>query len=202
MSEKIWEDIYQHLKKKWWGTPAIALGLLFIVAFAVWNSLPDSTKEKLLISENTDQETKPAITKVMDTDPIKTLNNEEEETSKPQVITHKSVNMKPGTGFIFSSQKTTSGTGVDRDIWWNRRELVPASRMYSLGKISDISDIVQVASGEFKRGAFTPQKGEGYALEIKRKDTLSYAILRITSIGDRIQFEWLYPFGKQISGRR
>lgn len=51
MSEKIWEDIYRTLSTKWWGAPLIALGLVMVVMFGIWNSLPDSTKEKLIFSE-------------------------------------------------------------------------------------------------------------------------------------------------------
>jgi hypothetical protein len=108
--------------------------------------------------------------------------------------------IEPGTGFIFSSQKITSGTGVDRDIWWNRRELVPKNRMYSLGRISDVEDILQIATGEFKFDAFVPSVGKGFAIEIKRNNQVEYAILHIISVADNLTFEWLYPFKKQVTG--
>ena len=46
--DKIWEDIYSSLKGRWWGVPLIILAVLFIVVYAIWNSLPDSAKERIL----------------------------------------------------------------------------------------------------------------------------------------------------------
>ncbi|AGA89261.1 hypothetical protein Thimo_0398 [Thioflavicoccus mobilis 8321] len=51
MSDKIWEDIYFTLKAKPWGPPLIVLLLMFIIAFLFWNSLPESSKERLLSSQ-------------------------------------------------------------------------------------------------------------------------------------------------------
>jgi len=54
MSGTIWNDIYQTLKKKWWGKLFIVMCLFCVLAFTIWNSLPDSIKEKLL-NHNTRQ---------------------------------------------------------------------------------------------------------------------------------------------------
>ena len=116
----------------------------------------------------------------------------------PRVVT---TTMEPGTGFIFGSQRATRGTGVDRDIWWNRRELVPSDQMYSLGIVSDVRDIRQVATGELRSGAFEPRIGEGFALRIIAPNGgVSYAILRVTAVSDDITLEWLYPFTRQVTG--
>jgi hypothetical protein len=48
MSDKVWEDIYSTLKAKPWGRPLIFLALVLFLGFSVWNSLPESTKERLL----------------------------------------------------------------------------------------------------------------------------------------------------------
>lgn len=47
---KILEDIYNKLKRHWWGIPLILLASLYLIVLSMWNSLPDSTKEKILIS--------------------------------------------------------------------------------------------------------------------------------------------------------
>ena len=79
---------------------------------------------------------------------------------------------------------------------------MPDSRMYSLGTISGVEDIIQVASGEFKKAAFIPKPNEGFAVETRQHGQLKYAILRIISVGDDITFEWLYPYDGQVTGRR
>ncbi|MFB2770482.1 hypothetical protein ACE1AT_14510 [Pelatocladus sp. BLCC-F211] len=143
------------------------------------------------------------IPKVSDSYPVNCPESSIPPTSepKPPIPTTKTVTMKPGTGFIFSSQKVTSGSGSDRDIWWNRIELVPNDRMYSLGRISSVEDIVQIASGEFKFDAFVPTPGEGFAVEIQRAGQVEFAILQIISVNDDITFEWLYPYKGQVTGR-
>lgn len=50
MHEIIWQDIYNALKARWWGRLLIVLGMVLLVAFAIWNSLPDSVKERRLAS--------------------------------------------------------------------------------------------------------------------------------------------------------
>jgi hypothetical protein len=51
--DKIIEDSYVYLKEKWWGLPLLGVGFMSVVAFAVWNSLPNSVKERLLSSPHT-----------------------------------------------------------------------------------------------------------------------------------------------------
>jgi hypothetical protein len=46
--DKIIEDSYSYLKGKWWGLPLVGVGLAAVLAFSVWNSLPNSVKERLL----------------------------------------------------------------------------------------------------------------------------------------------------------
>jgi hypothetical protein len=91
--------------------------------------------------------------------------------------------------------------GVDRDIWWNRREIVPGTRMYSLGNLSDVRDVRQVASGEFDRRAFEPHAGEGFVVELTRAGSNSYAILRTIAVRDILEVEWLYPYTGEVTGR-
>lgn len=110
--------------------------------------------------------------------------------------------LEPGTGYIFSSQRTTSGSGSVRDIWWNRLELVPGVEMYSLGTIYSVKDINQLASGHFKFDAFTPKINEGFAIKIKRKGKIEYTIIRIIKVSDYISFEWLYPYTGEVTGNR
>ncbi len=116
---------------------------------------------------------------------------------------HASQTLKGGSGFIFSLERVTQGSGVDRDIWWNNREFVPGKRMYSLGQISSVQDIVQVATGHFEFEAFEPEPREGYAVEIKRNQETTYAIIQVVSIAEdrSITFEWLYPYDGQVTGQ-
>jgi hypothetical protein len=117
---------------------------------------------------------------------------------------HASQTMNGGTGYIFSTGRITQGMGVDRDIWWNSREFVPGKRMYSLGQISNVLDIAQIASGHFKFKAFEPELQEGYAVEIKRNQETTYAIIQVISIAEdrSITFEWRYPYDGQVTGKR
>jgi hypothetical protein len=46
--DKIIEDSYAYLKGKWWGLPLVGVGFAAVIAFSVWNSLPNSVKERLL----------------------------------------------------------------------------------------------------------------------------------------------------------
>ncbi len=46
--DKPFEDLYAFLKGRWWGTPLIVIGVVAVIGFAVWNSLPSSTKERAL----------------------------------------------------------------------------------------------------------------------------------------------------------
>jgi hypothetical protein len=48
--DKIIEDSYAYLKGKWWGLPLVGVGFAAVIAFSVWNSLPNSTKESLISS--------------------------------------------------------------------------------------------------------------------------------------------------------
>jgi hypothetical protein len=118
--------------------------------------------------------------------------------AQPMVV--KRMTMQPGSGFLFGEARATSGMGADRDIWWNRVEFVPGSRMYSLGTISNVRDVVQIATGHFEFRAFEPHLGEGYAVEITR-DGRSYAIVQVLALGDAIELEWLYPYRKQVVGQ-
>lgn len=126
----------------------------------------------------------------------------DEETTLPSEPTPivQTLTIEPGTGFIFSSQDVTLGTGVGRDIWWNRRELVPGERMYSLGNVSDVRHIHQIATGHLKFGAFEPSVDEGFAVEIRRGSEITYAVIQVLDVSDTITFEWLYPFKGQVTG--
>ena len=106
------------------------------------------------------------------------------------------ITLRPGSGFIFESQKITSGMGVDRDVWWNGVELIPNYRMYSLGPVSNPQDIVEISPGNFSLGVFSPTIGEGFAIEVNRQTNPEYAIIRVLSVKeyDDITFEWLYPY--------
>ena len=46
--DKIIEDGYSLLKGKWWGIPILVIGLLGVISFSIWNSLPNTVKERLL----------------------------------------------------------------------------------------------------------------------------------------------------------
>ncbi len=48
MPDKMWEDIYSTLKNRRWGLPLIAVAAISLAGFAVWNSFPDSVKERML----------------------------------------------------------------------------------------------------------------------------------------------------------
>ncbi|MGI9553429.1 MAG: hypothetical protein ACR2NC_00775, partial [Thermodesulfobacteriota bacterium] len=55
MSYHLFNDIYTYLKKKWWGKPFVIILVILVVLFTLWNSLPDTSKERMLTSEpNTD----------------------------------------------------------------------------------------------------------------------------------------------------
>lgn len=46
--DKIIDDLYGLLKTRWWGWPLIGLGIIAIVLFTLWDSLPTSSKERIL----------------------------------------------------------------------------------------------------------------------------------------------------------
>jgi hypothetical protein len=114
--------------------------------------------------------------------------------------TVKRTTMPPGTGLLFADGRMTSGTGVARDIWWNRREIVPARRMYSLGKLSDVRDVGQIATGEFESGAFVPGAGEGYAVEVRSESSIRHAVIKVVSVQDELTLEWIFPYEGQVRG--
>jgi hypothetical protein len=49
--DKIWEDIYHRLRRHRWGVVLIVVAVVAIVLFAIWNSLPDVAKERVLAIE-------------------------------------------------------------------------------------------------------------------------------------------------------
>jgi hypothetical protein len=46
--DKPLEDFYTYLKSRWWGIPMVIIAILLASAFAIWNSLPTTTKERIL----------------------------------------------------------------------------------------------------------------------------------------------------------
>lgn len=48
VSDKLVEEVYRKLSRSWWGTILIAIAVIGIVMFAIWNSFPDATKERIL----------------------------------------------------------------------------------------------------------------------------------------------------------
>ena len=48
MPDKIIEDVYGNLKKRRWGIGVIVAAAAMVVLFAIWNSFPDSVKERIL----------------------------------------------------------------------------------------------------------------------------------------------------------
>ena len=111
------------------------------------------------------------------------------------------VTLQAGNGYIFLSKQITSGTGADRDIWWNRIDLEPAPRKsgISLGIINSPSDVNSVS---FTPGAdvFTPTLGEGFFLRINRGGTVTYAIFRIVALkpSGELTFDYIYPYRGQV----
>ena len=98
-----------------------------------------------------------------------------------------------GSGYLFDTAKVVTDSG-DRDIWWNRIEIVPGNRMGSLGILEDISQIDQAAGWILESRPFEPTVGEAFLVE-GTPDT-EYAIIRVLSLGDEggISFEYLYPY--------
>jgi hypothetical protein len=98
-----------------------------------------------------------------------------------------------GSGYLFDTAQVVTDSG-DRDIWWNRAEIVPGNRMGSLGVLDDISQIDQIAGWILESRPFEPTVGEAFLVE-GTPDT-EYAIIRVLSLGDEggISFEYLYPY--------
>lgn len=48
MPNELQKDIYNSLKGTWWGISIIVIVVIVVAAFAFWNSLPESTKEKAI----------------------------------------------------------------------------------------------------------------------------------------------------------
>lgn len=46
--DKPLEDLYSHLKSRWWGVPMVVIAIVLAAVFAIWNSLPNRTKERIL----------------------------------------------------------------------------------------------------------------------------------------------------------
>jgi hypothetical protein len=105
------------------------------------------------------------------------------------------VTLDGGTGYIFATGATSTD---DRDVWWNAAELVPNTRMLSLGVVSSLSEVDAVALSMMAFDSFEPQLGEAFAIEIDRErdDAVeAYALIRVLAIIDRvITFEYIYPY--------
>ncbi|MFN8495952.1 MAG: hypothetical protein U0350_50640 [Caldilineaceae bacterium] len=128
-------------------------------------------------------------------------------TSPPSTQTPLStITLRPGTGFIFASEKMVDGCVADRDICWNGKGLVPNhdvdNRIYTLGSIPSLEGVA-VDKGKFAYGQFPVTAGEGFVIEINRQGRQDYALLHILSVhpvstttDPEIAFEWLYPYGQ------
>jgi len=106
--------------------------------------------------------------------------------------------LQGGSGYLFDTAQVVTGSN-DRDVWWNAVELVPGSRMTSLGIMDDPSAVSQVSLNTLSRDQDEPAPGEVYVVEVT-PDT-DFAILRVLSFGpDReITLEYLYPFTGAIT---
>ena len=83
MNGKILEDIYCNLKGKWWGKAIIIIALAFIIVLAIWNSLPDSTKEQVLNSnENSSPNKDESINQQHETSEYNIQNEREKNENK------------------------------------------------------------------------------------------------------------------------
>ncbi len=101
--------------------------------------------------------------------------------------------LQAGSGYLFDTAEIVVGSN-DRDIWWNRIELVPENRMGSLGILDDISQIDQAAGWILESKPFVPAVGEAFLVEVTAET--EYAILRVLSFGGEgeISFEYMFPF--------
>ena len=105
--------------------------------------------------------------------------------------------LQPGSGYLFDTAQVVTPSD-DRDIWWNRVEFVPGTRMGSLGILEDISQIDQVAGWILEFKGFEPVVGESFLVEVTAET--EFAIIRVLSYGNEgeISFEYVYPFGGAI----
>lgn len=112
------------------------------------------------------------------------------------------VTMNGGSGYIFSTQSSTSGQGADRDIWWNSVEFIMSrsSNIISLGEINSPSEVTQISISETSDNNVRPAIGEGFAIRIVRDGTVTYAIIRILTVTpfESITFDWIYPYVGQV----
>lgn len=101
--------------------------------------------------------------------------------------------LQAGSGYLFDTSQVVTDSG-DRDLWWNRIELVPQNRMGSLGVLDDISRIDQAAGWILESRPFEPTVGEAFLVEVSAET--EYAIIRVLSFGGEgeISFEYLFPF--------
>jgi hypothetical protein len=106
------------------------------------------------------------------------------------------ITLPAGTGFLFQTEERTSGPNAPRDIWWNGSGLVPHSRMYLYGTISNLSEISVVYPKGVMKDEFAVSVGQGFVIELSADEDFSYAVIRVLSVeeGGSITFEWLYPF--------
>ncbi len=113
--------------------------------------------------------------------------------AQPQPNGLPTLTLQAGSGYLFDAAQVVTDAG-DRDIWWNRIELVPQNRMGSLGSLDDISRIDQAAGWILESKPFVPVVGEAFLVEVTAE--IEYAIIRVLSLGDEgeISFEFLFPF--------
>ncbi len=105
--------------------------------------------------------------------------------------------LQAGSGYLFDTAQVVVGSD-DRDVWWNRVEFVPGTRMGSLGILDSISQIDQAAGWILEFKGFEPVVGESFLVEATAET--EFAIIRVLSFGNEgeISFEYVYPFGGAI----